>query len=280
MVPFLFVLGVAQDGGHPQPGCMRTCCRPGGASHLPSALAIVDPTSGQRWLVDATPALPEQLRRLDAVAPAPSMPGLAGILLTHAHMGHYTGLVWLGREVMGAKGIPLYVQPRMAGFLTDNGPWSQLVSLGNVVLRQETRVTLNERLRAEAVPVPHRGEYTETVAWRIEGPTRSALYLPDIDAWEPWDHSLEEVLATVDIAWIDGTFWADGELGRDMTEIPHPRMTATMARLAGLPAGERDKVHFIHLNHTNPALDPSSPEAAMVRVAGFHVATEATRFEL
>ncbi|MDP2315003.1 MAG: MBL fold metallo-hydrolase [Pseudomonadota bacterium] len=276
MPPFLLVLGVAQDGGHPQPGCTRPCCATPGPRHLQASLALVDPDTRQRWILDATPALPEQLARLDDAAPGT----LDGILLTHAHMGHYTGLLWLGREVMATHGLPLYVLPRLATFLRTNGPWSQLVSLGNVTLQVGAAAQLGPRLRARALQVPHRDEYSETVAWHIQGPTRSALYLPDIDAWESWDLRLEDVLAGVDAAWIDGTFWADGELGRDMAEVPHPRIRDTLARLAALPASERQKVRFTHLNHTNPVLDPTSPEARAVVAAGMSVAWEGERFEL
>lgn len=282
-MPFVYVLGVAQDGGHPQAGCVRPCCR--GLSpaegHLPSSIAVVDPESHERWLLDATPAFPEQLSRLERVAPrADGRPVLDGVLLTHAHMGHYTGLMWLGREGIGAHDVPLYLMPRLAEFLSENGPWSQLVALGNVRLVPGAEVRLNARLSASALVVPHRDEFSETVAWRIQGPTRAVLYLPDIDSWEQWALPLEEVLRTVDAAWIDGTFWDDGELGRDMREVPHPRIAATLARLATLPATERAKVRFTHLNHTNPVLDPSSPEAREVIAAGCHVAVEGERFEV
>lgn len=278
MPPFLLVLGVAQDGGHPQPGCTRACCMnlAADAGHLQSSIAIVDPDTHQRWLLDATPALPAQLSHLDAAYQGT----LDGILLTHAHMGHYTGLMWLGREVMGAHGLPLYVMPRMAEFLRTNGPWSQLVDIGNVNLVVGPEVRLNTRLTATAIQVPHRDEYSETVAWRITGPKSSALYLPDIDMWDRWDHRLEDVLATVDYAWIDGTFWADGELLRDMKEVPHPRVSETMKRLATLPANERAKVRFTHMNHTNPILNSASPEAGKVRAAGMAVATEGERVDL
>ena len=281
MSPYLFVLGVAQDGGHPQPGCTRACCTNLVEGHLPASIAVVDPDIRERWLVDATPAFPEQLRRLDVVAPPrTAAPGLDGLLLTHAHMGHYTGLSWLGREVMGSRGLPLYVMPRLADFLTKNGPWSQLVSLGNVALVVGAEVRLNARLSAQALLVPHRDELSETMAWRIQGPSRAALYLPDIDRWDTWALRLEDVLAGVDVAFLDGTFWADGELSRDMKEVPHPRISETIARLAALPASERAKVRFTHLNHTNPALDPTSAAAKAVAAAGMAVAREGERVEL
>lgn len=274
--PFAVVLGVAQDGGHPQAGCRRPCCLglAPADGHLPACLGIVDPGVG-RWIVDATPALPEQLRRLDAVAPPRAAgPALDGVLLTHAHMGHYTGLVWLGREGMGAAGLPVHVQPRLAAFLRGNGPWRQLVELGNIALVEGEEARLSPALTARAIRVPHRDEYSETVAWRIQGPRRAVLHLPDLDAWDAWDRALPDVLADVDVAWIDGTFWDDGELDRDMREIPHPRVRDTLARIADLPARERAKVRFTHLNHTNPALRPGSPEAEAVRAAGCAIAAE------
>jgi pyrroloquinoline quinone biosynthesis protein B len=237
---------------------------------------VVDPEAGVAWLIDATPALPEQLARLREVTAAP----LSGVLLTHAHMGHYLGLAFLGREGMGLRGLPLGVQPRMAAFLAANAPWSQLVALDNVRLQVAPRFQLSPRVSVEALRVPHRDEHSETVAFRIRGPRRSVLWLPDIDAWEGWDLAIEDVLAGVAAAWIDGTFWADGELARDMGEVPHPRVAATLARLAPLPAAERAKVRFVHLNHTNPALDPDSAEAARVRDAGMAVAREGERVEV
>jgi pyrroloquinoline quinone biosynthesis protein B len=278
---FAIVLGIAQDGGHPQAGCAKSCCAPGTATHLPASLGIVD--GAERFLVDATPALPEQLRRLDAAAPRTSGPPVDGILLTHAHVGHYAGLVHLGREVMGTRDVPVYAMPRMAGFLRDNGPWSLLVSLANVAVRPAVAgeaVRLTDHLTATPTLVPHRDEFSETVAWTIRGPSGAVLWLPDLDAWDRWDRQLADVLAGVSAAFVDGTFFADGELARDMSAIPHPRVRDTLARIASLPAAERAKVRFVHLNHTNPALDPASAAAAEVRAAGAAVAAEGERIPL
>ena len=286
--PFLVVLGVAQDGGTPQAGTKE---HPGWTDpafrRFATSLALVDPVNNQRWIFDATPDFREQLHRLDVIAPSEGKPGLDGILLTHAHMGHYPGLMHLGHESMGASGVPVYAMPRMREYLRDNGPWSQLVRYENIVLKpleEGVSVRLNERLSVTPLLVPHRQEYSEVVGFRIEGPNRSSLFIPDIDSWEEWDEMgtrIEEVLATVDIAYLDGTFFANGEIeGRDMSDFPHPFITHSMDRFAPLPPGEKGKVRFIHLNHTNPALWPESAEYASVTERGFQLAKEGERVGL
>lgn len=280
--PYAVVLGIAQDGGAPQAGCNGPCCAP--RWHDPTrrehvaCLAIVDPRSGERWLIDATPDFGEQLHRLDEIAPTDRAGRIDGILLTHAHIGHYLGLAQLGREVMGAQSTPVYAMPRMAEFLEHNGPWSQLVSLKNVDLRRikaDQPVRLNERIEVEAFVVPHRDEFSETVGYLVRGPGATLAWLPDIDKWERWDRSLEELLQRVDVAFVDGTFYDASELpGRDMSEIPHPFIAETMARLADRTPETKRKVRFIHLNHSNPALERSSSAARAVRQAGFEVSAE------
>lgn len=277
--PWAVVLGTAQDGGHPQTGCSRPCCEAAwedpARAHLVASLGIVDPGTGRRWLVEATPDLPRQLRWLDRQAPGE----LAGVLLTHAHIGHYTGLVHVGPEGMAARGLPLYAMPRMRRFLTDHGPWSVLVgqeSVRLVPLGDGARVELAPGLSVVPFLVPHRDELSETVGFRIEGPNRAIAWLPDIDAWDRWGPgALEHLLAEVDVAWLDGTFFQAGEVpGRDPSKIPHPPIVQTMARLADLPATLRRRVRFVHLNHTNPALDPDSEASVTIAARGFAVARE------
>jgi pyrroloquinoline quinone biosynthesis protein B len=287
--PYVLVLGIAQDGGFPQAGCRRPdACERVRRGELPgarvSSLGLVDPGSGRRWLFDATPDLPSQLEDLAAAAPARRRPLPEGIFLTHAHVGHYLGLAHLGHEIIGASGVPVWAMPRMRLFLAENGPWSQLVAFGNLELRPlaaEEEVRLSPDLTVTPLLVPHRDEFSETVAFRIRGPRRTALYLPDIDKWERWQRRIEEVLAGVDVAYLDGTFYADGEVpGRDMSEILHPFITETLERLAALPAAERARVRFIHLNHTNPALLADGAARRRIAAAGFGVAVEGEPFEL
>jgi len=278
--PYTFVLGIAQDGGIPQAGCRKSCCTSGRHERVAS-LAVVDPATRHWWLIDATPDFPSQLATMAAEAPACS---LAGIFLTHAHIGHYTGLMHLGREAMGAHGMPVWAMPRMRAFLTTNGPWGQLVTLGNIELRSlaaDSGVTLGDSLRVTPFRVPHRDEYSETVGYRINGPHGSGVWLPDIDKWERWDRRIEDVLGGTSLAYLDGTFFDAAELpGRDMREIPHPFIVESLSRFAALPPAERARIRFIHLNHTNPAGIAGTPERKRVERSGCRVASSGERAPL
>jgi len=279
--PYVAVLGIAQDAGFPQAGCAKTCCRAVFAGEvpprLPVCLALVD-SDGRRYMFEATPAFPRQLHALNRLAPARAAAAPDGIFLTHGHIGHYTGLMHLGREVMGAREVPVYAMPRMVAFLGGNGPWDQLLRLGNIRLhgiKADTPEVLSARLRVTPFLVPHRDEYTETVGYLIEGPRRKLAFIPDIDKWSRLARPIEELIARVDVAYLDATFYADGELpGRNAAEVPHPFVTESLARFAALPESERAKVRFIHFNHTNPLLQPESKAAAAVKAAGMHVARE------
>jgi len=283
---FLVVLGTAQDAGYPQANCSKSCCSSAwknpAARKMVSCLGLVDPASGQKWMFDATPDFKFQLQLLDSFAGTPT-PN-SGIFLTHAHMGHYTGLMHLGREAMGARNIPVYTMPGMLNYLTNNGPWSQLVKLENIrlaPLQKDSTIALSEALSVTPLQVPHRDEFSETVGFKITGPNRTALFIPDIDKWNKWERDLISEIEQVDFAFIDGTFFQNGELpGRDMAEIPHPFVEETTQILANLPATEKSKVYFIHFNHTNPLLQNDSQEQTQLKESGFNIAQERAVFKL
>lgn len=297
--PYVLVLGNAQDAGLPQIGADHPLDRaaraePGKRRYATSVL-VCDPRTGKRWLLDATPDLREQVdlatghpanraEYLSSLDLSGRPPLFEGVFLTHAHMGHYLGLAHLGREAYSADGVPVHASPRMADFLRANGPWSLLVELQNIDL-QEVRpgrpVRLGANLSVEAFEVPHRNEYSDTYGYLVRGPERTLAYLPDIDKWERWERPVEELLADVDVALLDATFYAEGEIpGRPMAEIPHPFVAESLARFAPLPASERAKVHFIHLNHTNPLGDPDGEARSAVRAAGCDVARQGQVFGL
>ncbi|MEO1596024.1 MAG: MBL fold metallo-hydrolase [Pseudomonadota bacterium] len=284
----LIVLGTGQDAGAPQignpvdPGWRDPALR-----LTATALALVDHNLGRRYLFEATPHLTAQLQRLDRVAPtAATGLGIDGIFLTHAHIGHYAGLMFLGREAAGAQGVPVWVLPRFADYLRRNGPWSQLVALENIRIEElaaDQARTLPGGIAVTPRLVPHRDEFSETAAYIVRTRERSFLFVPDIDSWQQWtdDHGteLERLLDDVDLAFVDATFFDDNELpGRDMSQIPHPRVVATMQRLQHLPEEQRARLHFIHYNHSNPIRDPGSPESQQVLRRGFRIAREGDRF--
>jgi pyrroloquinoline quinone biosynthesis protein B len=281
------ILGVGQDAGIPQIGHSDDpAWADPSAQRLATSAALVDHRTGQRFLFEATPDMRRQMKHLDDLATPSSGPlGLAGIFLTHAHIGHYAGLMFAGRESASTSGLPVHVMPRLMDFLSTNGPWDQLVTLGNITLQplqhREPQV-LAADIRVTPYLVPHRDEYSETVGYVVEGPSASALFLPDIDDWDQWqarfDIRIEDMVAAVDYAFLDATFFDDNELpGRDMTLIPHPRVADTMARFADAPADIRARIHFIHFNHTNGLRDPGSVQSRTVRDAGFAIAQEGQR---
>jgi len=284
--PYIYILGVVQDAGFPQTGCYEVHCLPAWENtdlrRGATSIALVDPRSNRKFIFEATPHFPQQFYSLHIEAPD-SRYNLEGIFLTHAHIGHYTGLMFLGHEAMGAESVPVYAMPRMHEYLSNNGPWSQLVKFNNIdlILLENGKIRKFDELSISPFLVPHRDEYSETVGYRIQGPTKSALFIPDIDKWLDWDINIIELLRTTDYALIDASFFADGELGmRDMSQIPHPFVTESMKLFDDLSEVEKNKVWFIHMNHTNPLLDPNSEESKQVLRAGFNIATEGIRLPL
>ena len=275
----LVVLGVMQDGGLPQLGCTKFCCVASTNRKTVSSLALVEPMKHRFSLLDATPDIVVQCKMVDSLFRGVK---LHSIFLTHAHMGHYTGILHLGREAMNAKNIPLYVMPRMANFIFTNGPWSQLVQLNNISLTtiQNDVPIENENFSITPILVPHRDEFSETVGYRVKGPNKAILFIPDIDKWSKWSRSLIAEIEKVDYAFLDGTFFADGEVDRPMSEIPHPFITETMSLLNDAPASIKKRVYFIHFNHTNPLINPLSSERKKVEELGYQIAKEGAVFSL
>jgi pyrroloquinoline quinone biosynthesis protein B len=245
-----------------------------------SSLAIVNPESSEAWMIDATPDFPSQLNAITSIHGAE----LKGIFLTHAHIGHYTGLIHLGKEVMGSKMMPVYAMPRLKSFLENNGPWSQLVALNNIMiskLQDGEPVKLTDHISVTPFIVPHRDEFSETVGYRISGLDREIIYIPDIDKWTKWKRDIREIVKNTDVAILDGTFYENGELpNRDMNDIPHPFIEETMNLFNESSSDEKGKIHFIHFNHTNPAHDEKSRASESIQKQGFHIAREGEKFKL
>ena len=272
----LVILGTVQDAGSPQVACPKSCCtnldKLEGSKRRVSALGIIDPNQNKKYLIDATPDIVDQIQQLNYYSDSASLPD--AIFLTHAHIGHYTGLMYLGKEAINSHKTKVFGMPRMNRFLRNNGPWDQLVSNNNIELHgleHRDTVFLSKQLQIVPFLVPHRDEYSETVGYKIIGPNRKALFIPDIDKWKKWNKSLANEIKQVDFVFIDGTFFDGEEIGnRDLSEIPHPFVIETMSTLKYLSQKEKNKVYFIHFNHTNPLLNQNSSAYQNVLLNGYH----------
>ena len=281
------VLGTVQDAGSPHLNCKKECCaellkNPDPRRKVVS-LAVVDPKNEKKYLFEASPDIRSQLASLNEIDGYESSDFPDAIFITHAHIGHYTGLMYLGRESANADSVPVYTMPRMKSFIENNGPWSQLVNLGNIVPKTlDTAESIQMGpVTVECFLVPHRDEYSETVGFRITGPNKSVLFIPDIDKWHKWDKSITEYISNVDYAFLDATFYDGEEIRqRDMSEIPHPFVIESMALFEELPDEEKQKIHFIHLNHTNPLLNSDSEQHKRVISKKYNISSYLDRVQL
>lgn len=282
----LKVLGTIQDGGIPHLGCNKKCCEEYFLNQTQrigvSSLGISNLKNNKNYLIDATPDINFQLKKL--IGNENISKKLNGIFITHAHMGHYSGLLNLGRESFSSSLVPLFVMPKMHEFISSNGPWDQLVKLKNVDLKSLSNnkpEVLGDNLSIVPFLVPHRDEYSETVGYKIIGPNKTALFIPDIDKWEKWEISIVELVKEVDYAFLDGTFYDAKEINnRDISEIPHPFIIESLELFKNLSVVDKNKVYFIHLNHTNPAIDKSSVPFKNIISKGFNVAEGNMEFSL
>ena len=276
----LKILGVVQDGGMPHLGNNKTCCENIKQDKYVTSLMLMNNENNESFLFDASPDINKQLNFMgDRIKK-----DLKGIFLTHAHIGHYTGLMYFGREALNSKLVNVYAMPRMKKFLEENGPWSQLVSLQNISiieLNNESKISIDSNVIVQPVEVPHRAEFSETVGYKIYGPNKTALFIPDIDKWYLWEKSIIDEIKQVDYAIIDATFYDSKEVNyRDVSEIPHPFVTESMDLFDSIDIKEKNKIYFIHLNHTNPLINKDSDQYKLVRSKGYNVAEEGMKLNL
>jgi len=284
----IVLLGTIQDAGFPQIGCKKECCvdvfnDPSKKREVVS-LGLVDAVNNSTYLFEATPDIVRQMKRLTQYEAHNENEMVDGIFLTHAHIGHYIGLMYLGKEATNTTKAPVYAMPTMKEFLTNNGPWSQLVRDKNIMItemKNESAIRLSDEIEITPFLVPHRDEYSETVGFKIKGPSKTAMFIPDIDKWEKWDKNIIEEIKKVDYAFLDGTFYSGKEMNnRDISQIPHPFIIESLEVFKNMKKEDKQKVIFIHFNHTNPVIDINSAEAQKVISEGFSIGSPNDVFEL
>ena len=274
---FIYILGNVQDAGLPHIGCQHKFCKEKFnefEQFFSTSIAVVDSANKKYILFEATPDLPYQLNYLETeVFNEFILP--ESIFITHAHIGHYAGLMYFGREALGAKNIMIKVLPKMSNFLRTNGPWSQLVDINNIKIQNlsfDENTDELSNITITPIQVPHRDEYSETAGFIIKGKNKKALFIPDIDKWEKWNKNLKQLVHDFDYLLLDATFYDSKEINRDISEIPHPLVSETITLLDDISLEAKNKIYFIHINHTNLMLDPQSELSKFVISKGFNIA--------
>ena len=161
--PYIVLLGNVQDAGSPHMGCQKKCCEKLFNNPDPTrkviSIGIVDPKEKKFWMIEATPDFVSQCKELKKTCGFVHKEVPDGIFLTHAHIGHYTGLMYLGRESFNSQKVPVFAMTRMGGFLLQNGPWNQLLKIDNISLsniNDNKELKLSEQVSITPFLVPHR----------------------------------------------------------------------------------------------------------------------------
>lgn len=273
------VLGTMQDGGLPHIGCECPRCQAALAkpalARYAASLAVIDRRRENTavWIIDVTPDIKWQLAMLAAeLGPHAQRDGRLrqpdGLFLTHAHLGHIGGLPQLGPEAMAVHDLPLYATPGLVALLQETTLWRPAISRFSLrPIVPGSTMELAPVLSLTALAVPHRDEWdVGTVAYRIKGPQRTLLYLPDIDSWELWPEAQTNV-KTADMALLDASFYSVDELG-GRQPVAHPLVPDTLERFKDVPG----QLILTHINHSNPILDENSDQHKAVTQAGALIA--------
>jgi pyrroloquinoline quinone biosynthesis protein B len=290
------VLGSAAGGGVPQWNCACANCRAardGRAPRRTQSSFAISATGERWWLVNCSPDIAQQIEATPELQPrAGRGTPIAGMLFTDANVDHMGGLAVLRQS--GEHAFELFstdvvrslatAQRAFSPFAEPPHAWHAIapgecfaldglaiavVSIGGATPGYDGR-----KAHPEAV-----------VAFEIQNATRerSALLAPIYPEISP---ALREAAGRASIAFLDGSFWSDDELAgvdvpksaRSLGHLPIGGPQGTLAVLGTASAGSRR--FFAHLNNTNPALDPHSPERAALERAGAELAADGVTLAL
>ena len=303
----LKVLGSSAGGGFPQWNCNCPNCaglRAGTVRAKPrtqSSVALT--TNGADWLlVNASPDVLQQLREQPDLQPARGVrdTGIAAVLLIDAQVDHTTGLLMLRER---GTPLPLLATPEVLGDLSDGFPLTRMLSFycgldKRPITLDGQPLTLPFLQDVDVTPVPltsqpppyspYRGRprVGDTIGLLVQHRRtgRRLFYAPGLGQV---DDTLMQLLTTVHVVLVDGTFWSEDEMVRkglsaklaaEMGHLPQSGPGGMIEVLDRLPAGTR-KV-LIHINNTNPILIEDSPERAALTAHGIEVAWDGMEIEL
>ena len=303
------ILGSGAGGGLPQWNCNCANCthaRHGTGDILPrtqSSIAVSD--DGVDWvLINASPDLLTQLRAHPELQPARAIRdiGIAAVLLVDAQIDHVTGLLMLRERT---SPLPVYACEPVFDDLSTGLPLIPLlghycgVERHPIVLGEPFSIPLVDGLRITAIPIDSKAPpYSPRRALAVPGDNIAlliedvasgtrAFYAPGLQTASP---AIRAAMQSADLVLVDGTFWSATEMidlglsthhAADMghlAQCPHDGEPGMIQLLDALPKTTHKVV--IHINNTNPILNPHSGPFAEMRARGIDVARDGMQFRV
>jgi len=300
---FLFkMLGTAAGGGVPQWNCACHLCTlsrtsPQDIKPRLQLQAIVS-GDGEGWfLLNASPDLRFQIESNPELQPTPEHgrrnTPIRGIVLTSADLDQVLGVLLL-REF---QPLTLYATALVRKTLEANSFFRMLHRVPNQLTWVEILPSQSFPLGDSGIqctPIPLEGSLPfyardldtgeagqASIGLLLEAPesleskARRIAYTPAVP--EITD-DLRKIYGTCNAILVDGTFWSDAELSRTHSGTPlaraigHVPLSGDDGTIALLKTIDFPRKVFVHINNTNPILDPRSPEHKAVVDAGWQVA--------
>jgi pyrroloquinoline quinone biosynthesis protein B len=303
------ILGSGAGGGLPQWNCNCSNCtharnRTGDViPRTQSSIAVNE--NGVDWvLINASPDLLTQLRAHPELQPARAIrdSGIAAVVLIDAQIDHVTGLLMLRER---STPLPVYACAPVFDDLSNGLPLIPLlghycgVEQHTIALQEPFTIALASSIRFTAIPIdskappysPRRSASApgDNIALLIEDIRTGAraFYAPGLATASA---EVRDAMHSAQLVLVDGTFWSATEMIDLGLSTKHAAGMGHLAQcgyggqpgmiqlLDALPTSTR-KV-LIHINNTNPILDPHSVEYAVLRTRGIDVARDGMQFQV
>jgi len=293
----MIVLGAAAGGGLPQWNCGCRNCNDARAGRIPSMTqsSVAVSVDGVSWVVlNASPDIRVQLAALPAMHP-PALRGspVSAVVLTNGDIDHIAGLLTLrektpftlyatraGLDIVESNSVfrvldPEFVRPHRIEL---DSTFEPLPGLTITPFAVPGKVALF--LEGDVVNVQDLGE--QTVGLMLECDRGRAAYIPGCATVPDW---LLTRLDGVDVLLFDGTVWNNDEMAQTGTgqktgaRMGHVAMNGSNGSLSRFEGFDARKI-FIHINNTNPILQPDAPERAAVLARGWEIAADGLEIRL
>ena len=293
----LIVLGAAAGGGLPQWNCGCKNCSDARSGVIPrmTQSSVAVSLDGVSWaLLNASPDIRAQVDSCQKLHPL-ALRGspIAAVVLSNGDIDHIAGLLTLrektgfdvyatkaGLDILSSNSVFGVLDPALVGQhqITLDAPFEPVSGLTITPFAVPGKVALF--LEGDALNLEEVGE--QTVGLLLEDGSKRAAYVPGCAAIPDW---LLQRLGELDLLLFDGTVWNNDDMqrtgtgektGARMGHVPLNGDLGSLARLAGVSGRKM----YIHINNTNPILQPYSPERAEVLAKGWEIAVDGMEITL